>query len=156
MIRMIMALLLTAHAFAAGTAPAFEKYSALTGSGQMTTKLQQDSKFARKFKSLLSQVLNQGPDFAGKFRIVRIGCGSGCVGIGVLDCEKGQAFDSKMNVEQYGEDIIKLGDNIEYRKDSRLLILRGCINEDMARCGVSQFEWVGNKFVKLSFEKVGH
>jgi hypothetical protein len=139
---------------AAEKLPSFGKYPVEISPAPMTTQLKKNSQFSRKFKTLLSQELKQGPNFAGKFRIVRIGCGSGCVGIAVLNCESGEAFDAKMTVDQSSEELFKLGENIEFKKDSRLLVLRGCINEDKNKCGVSQFEWRSDNFIKVSFEPI--
>ncbi len=137
------------------TVPLFENYPTKTTEIKLTQKLNIGTPFARRFKTMLSQELKRGPDFAGKYRIVRIGCGSGCVGLAVLDCEVGTAYDAKMTVEQSNKELFNLGERIEYRKDSRLLVLRGCINEEKERCGVSQFEWVGDGLKQVSFTPTG-
>lgn len=116
-----------------------------------TKRLNMKVAFARRYKTLLAKELKLGPNFAGRFRIAQIGCGPGCSRIAVVSCQTGYAYNPKLTIEQATEDLTRLGERIEFRKDSSLVILRGCINESADRCGTSRYAWKGNHFDLVSF-----
>ena len=91
----------------------------------------------------------QGPNFAGGFTIVRWGCGSACVDWAIVDARSGRivfpdAYRILVNV--HGE-----GDRINFRADSRLVILIGMPHEKAEREGVHFLEWTGRDLRRIRF-----
>ena len=109
-------------------------------------------KEARKYQTMLRQRSKQGPNFAGHYTIVTIGCGTSCAGIAVVDAQTGHVYfpQNLHHVfwagwwhEPYGP---------EFKLTSRLLIAYGQVNSEDAPYGVSYFEWTGREFKLLHFE----
>jgi hypothetical protein len=109
-------------------------------------------KDARTYRTVLKRQSKEGPNFAGHYTIVRIGCGTSCAKIAVVDAETGHVYFPE-NVhyvfwagwwhEPYGP---------EFRLTSRLLIVYGKVNSEDAPYGVSYFEWTGMEFKLVHFE----
>lgn len=109
-------------------------------------------KDARKYRTVLKQQSKEGPNFAGHYTIVTIGCGTSCAGIAVIDTQTGHVFFPK-NLrsvfwagwwhEPYGP---------QFKLNSKLLIVYGQANSEDEPYGVSYFQWRDNDFRLLRFE----
>lgn len=71
--------------------------------------------WARMFRSRIDDAVSSGPNFAGHFTVVEIGCGTSCRFAYVVDVSNGQVF----NFPYGGEEQYELG--LVYALDSRLL-----------------------------------
>jgi len=111
-----------------GAIPAFTDYTVVAESHLKRPKLKLNNEFSRMFKTRLSNGLKNNPvDFAGHYVVVTFGCGSGCLYGGFIDAETGQAMEIPFSVSPPG--LFREPDPIEHKANSRLLIVRGNLNE---------------------------
>ena len=117
----------------------------------------------RRFRTMIREGAADGPNFAGHYTIAQWGCGAGCVSIAVVDAKDGAVYDGPFQVlswdmykyeGQYASNTPEF-EPLVFRKDSRLLIARGCPGE--ANCASYFYEWTGSKFRmvrKVEAEKI--
>jgi len=107
---------------------------------------------ARRYRTALRLAAKQGPNFAGAFTFVQIGCGTGCQQIAVIDARNGSVYFPKglPQVDWAGWWHEPYG--AQFRRDSRLVIVYGQAGGEDAPSGVSYFEWGGTEFKLLRFE----
>jgi hypothetical protein len=95
-------------------------------------------------------------DFAGHFKIAGWGCGSSCEGFAIVDSKNGQVFDTPFEYyewndlilnKDYANDYGPTMENISFRDNSRLLVIRGCPDEK--NCGTYYYEWTGSELKLL-------
>jgi hypothetical protein len=73
-----------------------------------------------------------GPNFAGHYRVVNWGCGSGCLMMVVVDLETGVIYPPPMPAGATGIDRIAIANlgtgwgDFDFRADSRLFIMKTC------------------------------
>ncbi|HEY2014793.1 MAG TPA: hypothetical protein VGH38_14895 [Bryobacteraceae bacterium] len=101
----------------------------------------------RMFRTMIRESAAKGPNFAGHYTIAEWGCGAGCVSMAIIDAVDGKIYRSPFKVLAWsllkyegrhpsnGDDFQEL----EFKKDSRLLIARGCPEEK--NCGSYFYEW---------------
>jgi hypothetical protein len=111
---------------------------------------------ARMFRTRLNQALKGGVNFAGHYIFASWGCGTSCVQGAIIDTKTGQVyFPEETGVMTFGfleNDDIPL----QYKKDSRLFILKGTSGEDeTSQNGIYYFVWEGKKFKQVKFTRVG-
>jgi len=90
----------------------------------------------RQFRSRIREGAATGPNFAGHYTIVEWGCGAGCVSMTLVDAKNGTILPVPFDVLGLGANVLKYESTIlsnadgfqplSYKKDSRLLIARGC------------------------------
>ena len=112
----------------------------------------------RRFRTVIRDWMKKGPNFAGHYTIAEWGCGTGCEQIAIVDDESGRVYDGPFGILPRG--LICLGANVEehktgisYHADSRLLIVRGCINRD--QCGTFYYLWDADHFRLLGKTPMG-
>jgi hypothetical protein len=107
---------------------------------------------ARTYRTLLRTAAQEPPDFAGHYKIVRIGCGTSCVTIAVIDRATKKVFFPKiLGVIQWANWYCK-DYGPDYRLDSRLLVIRGTYGTEEAAPGLAYFEWRNGDFRLLKFD----
>ncbi|HWU15231.1 MAG TPA: hypothetical protein VN157_14615 [Caulobacter sp.] len=111
-------------------------------------KARQDTRFARLFRTVLKAGAARGPNFAGRFTIVEFGCGMSCVYWAVVDAATGRVFDPPAAPLSI---LHASGRGLEYRRDSRLLVLSGGPREGQRPDGVYSYVWTGKAFREVGF-----
>jgi hypothetical protein len=106
---------------------------------------------ARVYKTVLRREATKGPNFAGHYTIVRIGCGTGCARIAVVDAGTGRVFFPRGLSAAHWAGWWHDPYGPQYTVSSRLLILSGQANTETAPFGISYFEWTGKDFRLLKF-----
>ena len=106
----------------------------------------------RMFRTMIRQGAAKGPNFAGHYTIADWGCGAGCVSIAVADAKDGRVYDAPFQALSWS--LVKYEDKIasnapefaplEFHSDSRLLIARGCPEDE--HCASYFYEWAPPKF----------
>lgn len=91
----------------------------------------------RQFRTRIRERAAQGPNFAGHFTIADWGCGTSCKSGVLVDARTGKVYDVPFGILGYGQ-ALKYADGsetggLDYRLDSRLLIARGCPEDE--NCG---------------------
>ena len=106
----------------------------------------------REFRTEIREAAAKGVNFAGHYTIAEWGCGGGCVSIAVVDAKTGVIYRgpfrnlawSMMRYEgKYKADDDHF-EQLAYKPDSRLLIVRGCPEEK--DCASYFWEWSGDQF----------
>ena len=107
----------------------------------------------RTFRSKIRQAAAKGPNFAGHFTIAEWGCGSGCISVAIVDSITGRTFDPpfksvSLPFVEGGRDY----QGLVYERQSRLLILDGCPEEQEEKCGTYYYELEKGKLKLLPFD----
>ena len=97
----------------------------------------------RKYRMAIRESVSKGVNFAGHFVVADWGCGTGCRQFVVVDAETGIIYDPPFAEVDYhypkegDADWWCYSDLLNYRKDSALLIVEGCLRGK--QCGRTYF-----------------
>jgi hypothetical protein len=103
---------------------------------------------------VIGEEAKQGPNFAGHFTIARIGCGAASVCPAIIDVKTGSVFfppelsSAEALLMDTGDTQV---DTLNYRRDSRLLIVAGTPNENRKNEGMSYYLWGAGKLRLIRF-----
>ena len=104
------------------------------------------SALSRRYRTDLQEACDTGPvNFAGHYVLTSIGCGAGCVQVAAIDAGAGSVTWLTQTVCCWP---LAMTEPLEYRRDSRLLIVHGALNEKGS--GVHAFVFDGRRFVAKS------
>lgn len=110
----------------------FSDYAVPVYKGKMVNEIRRDNAYAKLYKTrLTSDMKENGVNFAGHYSLVRIGCGLDCGTVGIVDVKTGKVYHDKWlkafsSFFLYPDVNYSTNDEIiEYRKDSRLLMIKG-------------------------------
>lgn len=81
------------------------------------------------FRTAIKEGAKEGPNFAGRYTIVTWGCGTACAMFAIVDAKSGTVFMAPFTVSM-GAHLNQVEDLIDYRPDSKLLIITGDLNEE--------------------------
>lgn len=105
---------------------------------------------ASVYRTRLSAALRGGVNFSGHYIITGWGCGTGCTNGAIIETRSGRVIwpQQLMNLDaRYGDEYSE--EQIEFRKDSRLLIIHGVPGADEnapTKCsGDHYYEWKNEK-----------
>lgn len=115
------------------------------------TRLPDFKKRDRDFNSFRTRIrdgMREGPNFAGRYSVIQIGCGTGCSFVIVGDNKTGRP----MNFPRGGEDNMYL--ELRHQLDSRLLIAQWA-NYDGGKCYIEFFDFDGASWNVLKKIEVG-
>ncbi len=138
----------------APTPPSFDQFRAREVFKGELTEPQLKTAFVRNFGTAIREGAARGPNFAGRFAIVRWGCGSECVQMAVVDEKSGAVYRGPFATLAFSVSLIWHGNGpeadrfepVSFRLDSRLLVVRGCPEENQRNCAEAYYEWDGKKF----------
>ncbi len=106
------------------------------------------------YRTVIREQATEGPNFAGHYTIIRIGCGAATACLAIADARTGKVFFPQ-ELEEAEAMLVDTGgikvETLNYRKDSRLLIAFGRINEDRKTEGMSYFLWQSGKLTLIRF-----
>lgn len=105
---------------------------------------------ARMYRTLLRQEVSKGPNFAGHYRVAIWGCGTSCAMFAVVNLKTGRVITPEdfysTSTVYFAVENQKMfpdsqnGDEVfGFRRDSRLLVILGDLNEDESREGAFYF-----------------
>ena len=147
-------------------APRFEDYRVAVWRGKVAPLNRRSHPLARKYRTLMGQQLKEsGVNFAGRYTLASVGCGTGCSITAFIDARTGRAFFPDELLGWTG--IVGDYDPPEgeepwtYRADSRLLRLIGRANigavgeERYGASGIYYYEWSHNRLRLVKFIPVG-
>jgi hypothetical protein len=128
------------------SAPRFEKYPVKPSPPSSPAKLNlQSNPIAKTYRTVIRQQMREGANFAGHYRVAVWGCGTSCAQFAVVNLNTGRVIttDGIHNVsgvyfaaDEFLPNTESEGGGFRFRKDSRLLVLLGAMNEDDSREGV--------------------
>ena len=114
---------------------------------------QRRDNWASRFRSRINDAVELGPNFAGHFTVVEVGCGTFCRFAYVVDVNNGQVFSFPYG----GEEQYQLG--LVYASDSRLLRATWKtpyweeVNQSVDTCVSQDMLWNGYQFQIMHEEK---
>jgi hypothetical protein len=138
-------------------APTFATYSVavsqVLGGPSLDLK---SNRTARMYQTILREEVSQGPNFAGNYRLAVWGCGSSCAMFAVVNLRTGRVITpesfSVTSGVYFFVDVQKAFPNSQsqyglfgFRKDSRLLVIAGDLDEDESREGAFYFVLDGER-----------
>ena len=110
---------------------------------------------AHFYRTAIRQAAKNGPDFAGHYVIVQIGCGAATACLAIADTLTGRVFfppklgaATALLVDTPDDEKFS---TLNYRRSSRLLILVGTPNEDPNTEGMSYYVWRANRLRLVRF-----
>lgn len=146
--------------------PRFQDYRVAVRRGRVTPLDLRSHELARRYQTLLRQQQRDGGvNFAGRYTLASVGCGTGCSITAIIDARTGRAhFPLELNgwtgiVGDY--DPPEGEEPWEYRADSRLLRATGRPNvadprdERHGPSGIYYYAWDGARLRRVGFEPVG-
>lgn len=109
---------------------------------------------AHLYRTVIRDEARRGPDFAGHYTLVRIGCGAATVCVAIADAATGKVY-FPANLKSATALLFYTGKvdvrPLNFRRNSRLLIVAGSPNEEERRAGLSYFEWRGERLRLVRF-----
>lgn len=136
--------------------PTFAQYSAQKMKGKTAAVNLKSHPQANEYRTRLKDAASGGVNFAGGFIIASWGCGTGCGTGAVIDAKTGAVYFP----EELGGYVAAWGDwtgdkeTLEFKPNSRLLIIRGRPANFDDFEGVFYYEWTGKKFKKIKSVEV--
>lgn len=159
--------LLLGNAFAQETGtPRFEDYSDFVWRGKVAPLNLRSHPLARKYRTLLGlQIKEAGVNFAGRYTLASVGCGTGCSISAIIDARTGRAFFPNEFLgwtSIVGDYEPAEGEELwTYRAGSRLLRVVGRPNigetgeERYGASGIYYYEWRNNRLRLVKFIPAG-
>ncbi len=155
-----------AHAQQRRAEPRFEDYAVAVRRAKVAPMNLRSHKRARTYRTLLRQQQREsGVNFAGRYTLASVGCGTGCSVAAIIDARTGAAhFPDQLNgwtsiVGDY--DPPEGEDTWAYRADSRLLRIVGRPNigregeERHGPSGIYYYVWEDGRLRQVGFRAVG-
>ena len=103
-----------------------------------------DSGRARMFRTMLMENAAKGVNFAGYYVAATWGCGSACWSFAIIDARTGRVYFSPSLLSVGGFGYAPNEDLIQFRRDSRLLIVVGSPNDE-GYVGRRYYVWKNNR-----------
>lgn len=134
----------------------FDSYKVNDGMGSSSKPTTPDVRLGRAhlYRTVIREGAKAGPNFAGKFTIVQIGCGAATVCLAIVDATSGKVYfppelvSAEALLVDTGESNVSI---LNYRKESNLLIVIGSPNEQSKRAGISYYVWEKRKLKLIRY-----
>jgi hypothetical protein len=109
---------------------------------------------AHTYRTVIRDEAKAGPNFAGHYTVIKIGCGAATSCIAIADAISGHVYFPP-NLRSATSLLMDTGKfdlrSLNYRLASRMMIVAGEPNEVIKRAGMSYYLWSGNKLRLLRF-----
>jgi hypothetical protein len=118
----------------------------------------------RNYKTRIRDTAAEGADFSGHFAIASWGCGTGCLQFVIVDLKSGKVYDPPFLGVGFH---YRPGDYdptpgwqcyteyLMYRRNSKLLIVEGCLIRGKQQCGRTSLVMEGGQLKQVSFDQTG-
>lgn len=150
-IRIIFLFIQLANALAAENTnplPCFEDFRVAEVYQGKPAPAQPKSAFANRFRSVIRQGAEKGPNFAGHYTVIVWGCGTSCAEFAIVDALTGRTYDSPFGLITWGDDKGMLkASGLHFRLDSSLFLAQGCPMEK--NCAARYYKWNDDHLVLL-------
>lgn len=139
----------------ADKAPKVSQYSAKVEKALVKSINFKKNPEARTFRTRLSEALKGGVNFAGHYIVASWGCGTGCINSGIIDARNGNVYWPRElgSVVDWVVETTYVNEPLDYRKNSRLLMLHGTPGND-TRAGKYYYELKDNRLRLVKFVKL--
>lgn len=101
------------------------------------------------FRTRLKEATKEKPNFAGNYILTFWGCGSECVMGAAIDAKTGKVYWLPDSICCWGMDVDDKFNPIEYRLDSKLIVLSGERNEKKGDNGAHFYKFENGIFVHI-------
>ena len=109
---------------------------------------------AHLYRTVIKDEAKLGPNFADHYTIIGIGCGAATTCLAIADAWYGNVYFPPIlkSAEALLVDTGKINvETLNYRRDSRLLIVVGSPNEKNDRAGISYYIWQSKRLTLIRF-----
>jgi hypothetical protein len=112
----------------------------------------------KRFAQAVTSAASSGPDFAGRYAIVRWTCGTWCTNAVIADVVRGKSYELPFLGVIGCKETTASFDTMERRANSTLLIVRGSLEMTFADsfsegpCGTFYFTWQSNRLQLIGCE----
>lgn len=137
------------------SAPSFAQFMVGVPLPFTTAKLNlRSNPIAKTFRTVIREDMKHGPNFAGSYRVIVWGCGTSCTQFAVINLRTGNAITvpglrSLSGVHFEVASFLPRTDSeaglLRFRKDSRLIVLLGALNENDSKEGAFYYVLKGQK-----------
>lgn len=110
-------------------------------------RLHLTSPLAKRYATVLRENFKEPANFAGHLRVALWGCGTDCRGFAILDKWTGTAY-TVPHVDEIGGVMGNDDERVDFRLNSRLLVISGQLNEDQAP-GKFYYLWTGKALKRI-------
>ena len=134
-------------------APRFSDYPVTKIYRGKPAPAQSSSSSAHRFRTVIREGEQQGPNFAGHYTVVIWGCGTSCAQFAIVDAMTGQTYDPPFRLITWGDEegLLKQS-GLHFRLDSSLFVAQGCPEEK--NCAARYYEWKDNRLILLTTRPV--
>ncbi len=105
------------------------------------------------FRTMLKHAAEEKPNFAGHYVVSTWGCGAGCVMGVVIDTRTGRVYWLPHTLCCWSGQLDASFDAVEFRLDSRLMVLVGARDENEGDEGKHYYKFENGQFVLLQSVK---
>jgi hypothetical protein len=140
---LLFAIGLAAVAAAAVASPRFDNFRATSFSGR-TGKVHLVDAKSFQYATILRDAARRKPNFAGHYVLASWGCGASCTMSAAIDAKTGDVAWLPFTVCCWEPNI---SEPLEFRQNSRLLIVHGGRNEQGS--GVHYYDFDGRRFLEV-------
>ena len=103
----------------------------------------------QRYRTRIRDGAGARPNFAGHYSVIRWGCGSNCQMMAIVDAKTGTIYNPPL--AESGMDLYVNLDmlspaEVDFKRDSSLMVLRNGCRFARSECGVYYFNWRNNKF----------
>lgn len=130
-------------------APRFEDFAVTDTFAGKAAKVRLVSADDKEYATRIREASRQKPNFAGRYVLASWGCGASCLSTVAIDAKTGRVTWLPFTVCCWDVDV---NEPIEFRRDSRLLVVHGSRNEEGSGTYYYALDEDGFKLVK-SIEK---
>jgi hypothetical protein len=151
--------LITASDLLDAKAPTFEGFKVTAHQIIRNPKLDlRSNPVAKRYRTVIRQEIMEGPNYAGNYRVAVWGCGSSCAMFAVVNLKTGRVITPKdfgsvsgvhFETEAFLPNTESPGGAFRYKKNSRLLVVLGALDEDDSREGAFYFTLQGEKLLQV-------
>ncbi len=110
-------------------------------------ELRLTTSITRRYTTVLHREFGQPANFAGHLRVALWGCGSDCRNFAILDKHTGVAY-TLPRVEEIAGVMGNDDERVEFRQDSRLLVIAGSL-DDASAPGRFYYLWTGKRLERI-------
>ena len=133
--------------------PRFEDFPAIETWNGSHAVLSLITPAERMFRTQLTNASKELPDFAGRYRFAKWGCGSSCAAGAIIDLQTGKVHSPPLGGKGNDTDRwifcggIVEGSYAEYRRTSRLMIVR--CQDGVNETGIHYLVWENQRFREI-------
>ena len=151
--------MVTSADLADAKAPTFKAYpAAIRPIGTIATLNLKSNPIAPRYRTRLREEIVEGPNYAGHYRVAIWGCGTSCAMFAVVNLKTGRVITASgattvtgvyLGADDFLPNTKSDGWGFRFRRDSKLLVLVGELEEDEAREGAFYYVLKNERLIPI-------